>query len=137
MAENNLIIVDASVMLKWFLAGEESQEAFELLERFEDDRIELMVPPHAFAEMMNILGMKSPSMALEAFSYLTMLGMIEAQLNLEITARAFEILKKHKKLSFYDACYHALALEYRGTFLTADKKYFDVAKGFGHISLLA
>lgn len=38
--------------------------------------------------------------------------------------------------SFYDTSYHFLAKLLKGVFLTADKDYFEKAKGFGSIRLL-
>ena len=39
-------------------------------------------------------------------------------------------------VSFYDAAYHATALKYRGTFVTADLKYVRRASGIGHVAPL-
>jgi len=45
-------------------------------------------------------------------------------------------MKKYTKISFYDAAYHALALNTGGTFITADKKYYEKTKSEGNIMLL-
>ena len=40
------------------------------------------------------------------------------------------------KVTFYDASYHALAIDQGGKFITSDKKYFDKVRDKSHIQLL-
>ena len=49
---------------------------------------------------------------------------------------AFDLINTYKTISFYDASYHALALEEGGTFLTNDEKYYKKTKNAGGIMLL-
>jgi len=45
-------------------------------------------------------------------------------------------LMKEINVTFYDAAYHCLAITENGTFVTADKIYFDKAKKKRNIKLL-
>lgn len=42
-------------------------------------------------------------------------------------------LVSHFQVTFYDAAYHALAIEQDGFFVTADEKYIQKAGSAGHI----
>ncbi len=39
-------------------------------------------------------------------------------------------------MTFYDAVYHAVALQVNGIMVTADKAYFEKAKGKGKVMLI-
>ncbi len=138
MAENkNLYIVDASVMLKWFLKNENDVE---IALRVRNDRVlrkvDIAVPTHAFYEIMNTLGLKSPDEMLTCLSQLYLLRLNQYDLNLSLASTAQELMRKFKGVTFYDAAYHALALNLGGTFITADTKYFEKTKSAKHIKLL-
>ncbi|MBI2560642.1 MAG: hypothetical protein HYW14_05875, partial [Planctomycetes bacterium] len=45
-------------------------------------------------------------------------------------------LVREKRVTFYDAAYHAIAIKEKGRFITADKDYFAKAKDRGYIQLL-
>ncbi len=42
-----------------------------------------------------------------------------------------------KSVTFYASCYHALALQTRGVYVTADREYVKKAGRKGHVSLLS
>ena len=139
MAETNppLFIPDASVVMKWILNGEENIfQARRLRDDFADGRIRLEVPDHFYTEIMNILSRYYPNHALRFFSQLKMSTLIVNRLSLEVASHAHDLIQKYPKISFYDAAYHALALHRRGTFLTADERYYNVVKKEGGIQLL-
>lgn len=45
-------------------------------------------------------------------------------------------MKKYPRVSFYDASYHALAIAYDGLFVTADRKYYEMTRKEGNVTLL-
>ena len=55
----------------------------------------------------------------------------------DLIAGTNRLVKKYPKVSFYDASYHALAKAYEGTFITADKKYYEATKKEGNIKLFS
>lgn len=138
MEENkNLYIVDASVILKWFLKNENDAEiALKVRNDYAAKRVDLAVPTHSFYEVMNTLGMKAPDDALTFLSQLYILRLEEYNLGIEIASKAQELMNKFKGVTFYDAVYHALAIKLGGTFITADNKYFEKTKSARHIKLL-
>lgn len=140
MAENKpLYIVDASVILKWFLKETEDQEEALLFKAHCDAKlIQLAVPHYAYAEIFNIF-VRSLSLdkALAYSSRVLNYFNKEYAITIEMASLAFEIINKTgQKVSFYDAGYHALAIREGGTFVTADEKYYRKTSGQGHIMLL-
>ena len=139
MEENReLYIVDASVVLKWFLEEIEDQKnALELRQDYFENSIDLVSPHYIFAEVMNTLGRKSSHVsALSAFATLLTYNLPHYRTTLELASLAVELMKEFPGISFYDAGYHALALQHGGTFVTGDKKYYEKTKKRGHIMLL-
>ncbi|MEK7523416.1 MAG: type II toxin-antitoxin system VapC family toxin [Patescibacteria group bacterium] len=139
MAENkSLFVVDASVLLKWYLKEENDQEpALQLQTDYHYDKISLAIPHYAWSEVLNTLGRKkSFDEVLAYFSRYLAFEIQEYSITLEIAAVAIELMEKFPNITFYDAGYHALALQEGGTFVTADEKYFQKTKKHGGIMLL-
>jgi len=138
MGENRKsIIVDASVVLKWVLPAEDStEEAHKLADDFFNKRISIFVPAHFHSEIANIAFRKVPLLAFSFIHQIINSELRPCQLGLELLNSAFRLMKKYPKISFYDAFYHALAIERRGIFVTADQKYYQAVKKEGSILLL-
>jgi predicted nucleic acid-binding protein len=137
MEENKIIVLDASVALKWFLGEKESfEEAQNLLLELQEGKHKILVPFHFMSEVANTLSRKVPDLLLEALSHLRLLGVKEVALNLDNAAIALDLIKRHPSLAFYDTAYHALAIRHKSDFVTADKKYCRNAKGESHLRLL-
>ncbi len=83
----------------------------------------------------NILGMKQPSLAGELMQILVDYR-FEEESNATTYAKAFELMRKFK-VTFYDAVYHAVAINRSGTMLTADDIYFRKTSRTGHIALIS
>ncbi len=137
MADAKLIIVDTSVILKWFFWETDRKNALKIRDDFIEGKINLGMPTHCLVEAGNILGIKQPENAILIISEIQMMQIQEYQLSLEIAQQAIKIMTNFPKTSFYDAIYHAIAIENRGTFVTADKKYHDATKSLKHIKLLS
>ena len=135
MGENRKpIIVDASVVLKWVLPEEDdTNEAYELADDFFNKRISVFVPAHFHSEVANIAARKVPLLAFSFIHQIINSELRPCQLGLELLNTAFRLMKKYPKISFYDAFYHALAIERRGIFITADQKYYQTVKKEGSI----
>ncbi len=131
------IIIDASVALKWALPEEEDMEQALLLKQdFVSRKLLVAVPAHFMTEVFNTLFRKNPSQALSFLSFFLMAPFQYYSLSLEVASIAGILMKKHSKVSFYDAFYHALAIHKEGTFVTADEQYYKAVKKEGHIVLL-
>lgn len=137
MADHKIIVPDSSVLLKWGLSEEaDSIIALKLRRDFLDKKISLVIPDFAYYEVANVLGKYKPEYMAGFISNLFTFGMSEYVLNLKLIAQAAEIVKSCKGVSFYDAAYHAVAIMMKGTFVTADKRYYKKAKALGHIMLI-
>ena len=133
---NKLYVLDACVVLKWFLPPEEDVEKAETLKRdFRDGRIDLMVPEYLIVEACNTVARKMPDFLVFVFNKLNQI-FIPHRLNEEVVLLAGQLVARYPKISFYDAAYHALALTKSATFVTSDEKYYQLVKEEGCILLL-
>lgn len=131
-----LHILDSSVILKLIKKEKDQEKAYELLEKFYRKEIELGIPTLAYYEVLNYLSREIPLQSILFFSQIMTMEMSEFTVNLENVAETIEITQKFPKAAFYDATYHALAISHNGTFITADEKYYNLAKPLKHIKLL-
>jgi predicted nucleic acid-binding protein len=132
-----VLIPDASVLLKWALRSDDeagSDQALALKTAWLDGRCDLVVPTLWVYEVGNILGLKEPKVAEPLLAAMVDLRM--AEVNPASYHQAIFRLMRHHHVSFYDAAYHALAIESNATMLTADVKYVRKAGRAGHVQRL-
>jgi predicted nucleic acid-binding protein len=122
------IVVDTSVLIKWFKTrGEELlKEAEQLLEEIERRHVEVHVPALLLYEVGNILlKTRLGSAALdEAVERLEALPFVVAPPATPLLKRALR-LGREFSLTFYDASFLALAVELDCLFVTADQRLFE------------
>lgn len=135
-----IVVVDASVAIKWFLAFKPEEDhadrALNLLEDIAQGPLQLCQPPHFIAEVAAVLAREKPE---EAQDDLLDLQNIQRRTldTPEIHATAVELAIRHQHHVF-DTLYHAVALHTPGAILiTADRRYYAKALGEGRITLLA
>ena len=134
------IIPDASIILKWSLEKEQEPDfpkAFSLLEQFLEGKIRILLPTLWRYEVGNILGLKQPSQAKAIMQALFDYQFDEVSLDQDYCFRVLDFLKELKNISFYDACYHALAIQKNGICITADHLYYRHATKRGSLVLLS
>ena len=137
MKVGSKIVIDASVALKWALPEEKDVSiALQLKQDFLRKDFISFVPVHFMTEIFNTLVRRTPTTALSALSFFLMAPFHVSFLSLEIAGLAHGLMKRYKKISFYDAFYHALAIQRDATFITADEEYYRTVKKEGHILLL-
>lgn len=138
MDENKTVYVaDASVVLKWAINEREDLEQALVLKRdFVERKINIYVPSYCFAEVCNLLCRTRPNIAIPFFSFLIESKILECHLNINLVNIAYRLIRRYRDISFYDAAYHALAIQENGIFLTADIKYYNNTKREGSIMLL-
>jgi predicted nucleic acid-binding protein len=134
-----VIVVDASVAVKWFLpvAGGESnsEPALELLEGVRKGTHLLAAPPHWMAEVAAVLARLSPGTIEEDMISLYALrpALVENLAVYETACRLSVQLRHH----LFDTLYHAAALHVPGaTLVTADDVYYRKAAHLGQIRRL-
>jgi len=133
-----IIVPDASIILKWALRDEEETErdkASSILYSFIEGRYEIVLPSLWVYEVGNILGMKHPESSKEIMDILLDFEFEEYRMSKDICRLIFELIN-NLRVTFYDASYHALAIQQKGTFITSDKKYFNKVRDKSHIQLL-
>lgn len=131
----DIYVPDSSVLLKWVLPPQNEQwllQSLSVREAMLEDRIRLLVPTLWLFEVGNTLSRKTPSASPALLSMLTRIGLTEADMTPEVRTTAFELCATYG-VTFYDACYHALAIARGGIFLTADEKHLRLSAVAGNI----
>ncbi len=134
-----MIVLDASVILKWFLDNEEGNDAAALVK---EDHVggsdTIAVPDLLYYEVANVLSSKtrlSAEAVEEAFSLLWDFQLERFDFALEHFLAALALVRKYK-ITVYDAAYIELARRLQCRFLTADKKLYEKTKSLRMIELL-
>lgn len=138
VGNKEVLVVDTSVFIKWLIKETEGQkEAEKLKEDFVSQKIKIVIPSICLWEINNYLGQKLEiNEATAIFSVFLLYRFKEVRMDIKLASLAFRIMKSAPKTSFYDASYHALALDTGGIFLTADEKYYKKTKKWKNIQLL-
>jgi predicted nucleic acid-binding protein len=136
-------VVDASVVLKWFLPEPDSAAADFLLEQFLNDEVELLAPDLMLVETANALWKRAVIRKELSANEVRLIynDLLTLPLSLApsgaIADRAFQLALNHNH-SVYDALYCALAMERHCDFVTADRALANKLKGvFPFIVLLS
>jgi predicted nucleic acid-binding protein len=139
MITSNLYIPDASVILQWvFNTPEEADRdaALMLLNSWVAGECEFILPSLWLYEVGNIIGRNIPDKAADVMALLIDYRITEAPVTPVIANRTLAIMSG-SRVTFYDAVYHAMALERRGTLVTADAAYMKKAGKLGGAVLLS
>ncbi len=129
------IVVDSSVMVKWFIPETYSEEALKLLEDHLHSYTEIVIPSFAFLEFCNamrkyfIRGIVSKQRAAEAYSLLNEIELHSISITRDMVKKALEYaLETH--VTLYDAYYIVLAKNLKTVFYTADEKLLSRLSSF-------
>lgn len=128
-----VIVPDASVLLKWVLESEDEENrnrALELREQWLAGDSTLIVPSLWVFEVGNIVGNKQPDLADDLLQILIDYR-LEEEPPSSFHGKALELMRRFG-VTFYDAAYHAVALNRGGVFVTADGNYFRKTSAAGH-----
>ncbi len=134
-----IIVVDASVALKWFLLDRpdegDLEPAVKLLLAIRAGTHELLAPPHFVCEVAAVLARVTPEAARARLRDLLRMKMqIKSSETIHLRALG---LADHYQHHLFDTLYHALALETPGAVLiTADEAYWRKARAAGAIQRL-
>lgn len=134
-----VVVVDASVSIKWFLPSlpEEADvpDALALLQAYAEDRVSFYQPPIWRAEILSVLARVSPSSAARHALHLLSFDHESAD-SLALYQRGIELsieLDHH----LFDTVYHAAALLHPNAFfVTADDLYRRKGQHLGRILAL-
>lgn len=132
------IILDASVVIKWFTKEQDSDKAIVYLKSFYNNEVTILAPSLLFYELGNILINKrsSKNKIAEVKKKLQDLQLEIKDIGLEWFGKIYENSLDYS-LSFYDSAYVTLMQNKNCKFITADKKLYDKVKNkFTYIKLL-
>jgi predicted nucleic acid-binding protein len=138
MARKEKIVVDASIVTKWYSAEEGSDKAIEYMEKHIAGSIELIVPALLLYEVANALNHK-PDFTEEDLQR-SMDALVDLSLTVEMPSK--ELMKravsfaKASDLSVYDSCYISLAEGLNAKMVTADRRLLDKLRGYPLVSFL-
>ena len=138
MVTPSLFVPDASVILKWVLntpEEENADKALDLLNLWVAGSCEFLLPKLWLFECGNVLGLKAPDVAAEIVNVLLGYQFRECEIDDALAAVTLRLMKECR-VTFFDAVYHAVALEHRGTLVTADAAYCRKAQAKGNIIML-
>ena len=118
------IVLDASVVAKWFIEEENTEKAIEIRDKFVRGEIEVLVPSLLIYEVGNVF-LKHPAKnsrdVENDFKALFDIGMEIVEIN-KPEIKDIHKNASHFGITFHDAVYVTLALKERCKLITADKK---------------
>ena len=134
------VVVDASVALKWFIGADDdephAERAMQVLRGIDGDHLQLIQPPHFFAEVAAVLARVAPSCVRENLRDLWRIKwQVEDSPSVYVLGAELSIELQHH---LFDTLYHAIAIHTEAsTLITAHDRYFSKAQGLGRIQRLA
>lgn len=131
------VVLDASVLLKWFISSadeEHSVEALALSRKVRGGEITMIQPIHWQAEVSVVLARLLPDKLSELLPLLDAIAPDLAD-SPAIYRRAADIAMAFNH-HLFDTLYHAVALERNAVLITADRKYFNKVAALSSICLL-
>src|SRR5690348_502692 len=123
-----MVVVDASVAVKWILPEDDTPRALRIQERYQDEQLDAVAPYLVVSEVANVLwkrarrGDLSVAAARRAFEQFLRDAPILLDSDAVSNAALGLALAHHR--TFYDCLYLAWALEQRCDLVTADEKFF-------------
>jgi len=135
------LVLDASVITKWFFEEEDTDQALKLLEKHKLETIQINVPVLLFFEFGNTVVKKfreDIDTRKEFNRNLTDLLSIQlsfAETTPDLLKLVYSVASRYE-ITFYDATYVALAKSLKCDFVTADKKLVEATKALKFVKLL-
>ncbi|RIK45033.1 MAG: twitching motility protein PilT [Chloroflexi bacterium] len=126
------IVVDSSVVIKWFVPEPLSDEALRLLTAYETGALSLLAPDLLCAELGNIIWKKQTLQGLEAADAEAALAAL-FDLDIIVTPSAtlldtaYHLAVTHRR-TVYDMLYVALGLRVNCRFVTADERLVNAVQ---------
>lgn len=134
----NKMILDSSVIFKWFYEEEGSDKARQIYRDIKERKILLSLPRLLYYEIGNVFLNHKPYSSEKIAVSCEILKILPATFyDFDYFEWQQIIEKSHQyRLSFYDCAYVFLAQKLHIELITADKKLFDKTKKLGFVKLL-
>ncbi|EAR21295.1 type II toxin-antitoxin system VapC family toxin [Nitrococcus mobilis] len=129
------LVIDASVTVKWLFPDPavepQADQAVAILEGIRRGTLAPLQPPHWLIEVAAVISRLRPAMAERAIELLDAmeLPIINDPGIIRRASRLAVQLQHH----LFDTAYHALALEWGATLVTADRRYYRKARALGGV----
>jgi predicted nucleic acid-binding protein len=133
-----MIVLDASVILKWIFEEPETPAALQWRDSHVAGKEKIAAPELLYYELANVLATKTSLSAENAssiFQHLLNMEMVTFTLGELEFAASIQMAHRYK-VSVYDASYAVLAQRFDCSFLTADRKLYQRIKSLGSVRLL-
>jgi predicted nucleic acid-binding protein len=118
------LVIDASVVVKWFIEEIDSDKAILLRDRFIEGKVEFFIPSLLYFEVLNALKYSqffNSNELNDAGESLENYGLKVVAIKNELREIMIKVALDHE-LSIYDACYLGLSIGLDKLFCTADEK---------------
>ena len=132
------MVIDASVILKWFIQENDSNKAAEIKKAHTIGASYIAIPDLALYEIGNVLRYKPEFSSHEVTICLTEIYDLNIDIispNVEMLASVSEISRRYD-ITFYDAVYIVLAQELGLDFVSADSRLYHKTKTLHFVKLL-
>lgn len=134
-----LLVLDASVVLKWFLQENHSDAALKIREKFYNEVHGIVEPDLLIYEFTNVLRYNvnySADNIKKALSSLIEMDFDIVLPTLEMANNAVDLAKKYN-ITVYDAIFVSLAMLIDATFVTADENLHKKIKELDFVKFIA
>lgn len=133
-----MIVLDASVVIKWFQNEGDSARALVFEEKHIRGEEAVAVPDLLFYEVTNVFSFQKHMTPQAAEAALELLAKMEIQVFMFSSQEFKEVFRFSREygVSAYDAVYAVLAKRLGCRFITADKKLYQKLKALNWVSLL-
>jgi len=132
------LVVDSSVVIKWFSDEEDTEKALKIREDFLKGKNIIAVPDIQIYEIANALRYKKNITMEEVIAYtrsLIDIGMVIVIPTADTIKSAVEVAFQHD-ITIYDAYFISLAKELNFSFITADEKLYRKIEKLKFVNLL-
>jgi len=134
-----LLVLDTSIVLKWYKEEEYTEIALKIKKDFVEGLNEIIVPDLVLYEMANVLRFT------DGFNERLIKKSLESfiDLGIDIVIPTIEMISLATKLSYkykitvYDAIFIALSKIINGIFVTADKKLYEKVKELKFVKFIS
>lgn len=139
---SSFIVPDSNIFIKLLVPEHDAEQAFQFCHACLEQNIRFIVPELFRYEVTQVAYSKGCAITtiIELLQSYEDNGLICQPPKPPTWIRAGQMIDAaHPKSgypSMYDTIYHALAIEKKTVFITADKRHYEKCKSFGHIALL-